>query len=255
MSQLDFNAIVEDAKTREAVQKKVSANGGTQIDYTSEPHVACCLLVDTSSSMSANGKIDELNRALSAFRSEVCEDVLSARRVDVCVIEFNSCVEIVTPFCPISSFQAPVLKARGTTSMGAGIRYALEAVHEQVSKYHRLGVECYKPFVLMITDGVPTDNITGIGELIKSREDAGKYGHLRFHAFGVKGADFDVLTSLCHRVAAVDDNAFMQVFNWASKSMQVISRSRTNDNPAPPYLPPQIVGIDPNGSHKPPWED
>lgn len=248
MSQLDFNAMVD-------IQETVSANGGTQIDYTSEPHVACCLLVDTSSSMSLNGKIDELNRALGAFRNEVCEDMLSARRVDVCVIEFNSSVEVVTPFCPISSFQAPVLKARGTTSMGAGIRHALEAVHEQVTKYHRLGVECYKPFVLMITDGLPTDDITGIGELIERRENAGKYGHLRFHAFGVKGADFDVLTSLCHRVAAVDENAFMQVFNWASKSMQVISRSRTDDNPAPPYLPPQIVGIDPNGSHKPPWED
>lgn len=61
---------------------------------------------------------------------------------------------------------------------GDGIRFALEAVHKQVSRYHAAGIDCYKPFVLMITDGAPTEDMAGIAELIAAREGEGRYGHL-----------------------------------------------------------------------------
>lgn len=257
MAQLDFNAIINNGD-HEIRNEIVSVNhqaGGTAVDYAGDPHVACCILVDTSTSMSHNGKIQELNNALAAFKDKVCEDPLSAKRVDVCVISFDSEVKVVTPFCPIMKFGAPVLQAGGWTCMGAGIRYALEAVREQMSVYHRIGVECYKPFVLMITDGQPTDDMTGIAELIASRESEGNYGRLRFHAFGVHGADFEQLSGISKRVAAVNHNAFGEIFNWASRSMQVISHSRPQDAPPIPNLPVNIVGIDPDGPHKAPWDD
>ncbi len=209
-------------------------NGGTNVTYASEPHVACCLLVDTSGSMSGD-KIRELNDALHTFKSSVMEDPLSRKRVDVCVISFSTKVEVVTPFCPISEFHPPVLTAGGGTSMSGGIRYALEAVHTQVKKYHEIGIECYKPFVLMVTDGYPTDintqsEIDGLAQLISDRENKGSYGRLRFYAFGVKGADLDFMCQLTNRVVAVRDNSFDNIFNWASKSMQIISHSRTDEN-------------------------
>lgn len=229
MAQIDFNVLKNtDDEMRSQVKNTNACTGGIQVDYISEPHVACCLLVDTSGSMTGE-KIDEVNRALQNFRASVCMDPLSAKRVDVCVIQFSANASIVTPFCPISRFQAPTLTANGYTSMGQGIRLALETVHEQVHKYHELGVECYKPFVLMLSDGAPTDDMTGVSEMIAAREQEGRYGHLRFHAFGVKGANMDMLASLTHRVLAVDKNDFAQVFNWVSKSMQVISRSRPSE--------------------------
>lgn len=219
----------EDSEVRRKVQEINQENGGTKIDFVSEPHVACCLLVDTSGSMSGE-KIAQLNDALKMFRPAVCEDPLSARRVDVCLVEFNTKVKVVSTFCPITQFNPPELKAFGGTSMGAGIRYALELVHDQVQNYHKAGVECYKPFVLMITDGCPTDNVIGIEKVIAERESSGKYGHLRFHAFGVKGADMKLLARLTHRTLAITDNAFDEIFNWASKSMQIISNSQPSMN-------------------------
>ena len=90
MSQIDWDRIVADAdnEARKKVQKE-SENGQNSLDFISEPHVACCLLVDTSGSMQGS-KIDELNRALQHFKKDVCADPLSAKRVDVCVVEFNS---------------------------------------------------------------------------------------------------------------------------------------------------------------------
>ena len=233
MAQIDFNVLKNpdriDDQVRDRVKKTIAENGGTRMDYLSEPHVACCLLVDTSGSMNSNGKINQLNAALRDFRETVCADPLSRMRVDICVIAFASDATIVTPFCPITQFVPPTLTAHGETCMAKGIRFALEAVHEQVSKYHAAGVECFKPFVLMITDGYPTDETAGIENLIAARESQGRYGHLRFHAFGVKGANMDLLARLTKRVLAIDKNAFNEIFNWASRTMQIISHSRTSD--------------------------
>ena len=233
MAQIDFNVLknpeAADDQIRTAVKNVNDYSGGTRMDYLSEPHVACCLLVDTSGSMQSDGKIRQLNEALRTFKETVCQDALSRMRVDVCVISFDSDVSIVTPFCPIMQFVPPTLKANGMTSMGKGIRFALEAVHEQVRKYHDAGVECFKPFILMITDGFPTDDTEGIENLIAAREGQGRYGHLRFHAFGVKGADMALLSRLTKRVLAIDKNAFNEIFNWASRTMQIISHSKTSD--------------------------
>ena len=68
MSQIDWDRIVADAdnEARKKVQKE-SENGQNSLDFISEPHVACCLLVDTSGSMQGS-KIDELNRTLQHFK-------------------------------------------------------------------------------------------------------------------------------------------------------------------------------------------
>ena len=234
MAQIDFNVLKNPGRADDQIRASVrdinARHGETRMDYLSEPHVACCLLVDTSGSMNTNGKIEQLNEALRTFRDTVCSDPLSRMRVDICVISFSNDVSIVTPFCPITRFEPPRLTAQGMTSMGKGIRFALEAVHEQVNKYHEAGVECFKPFVLMITDGYPTDDIDGIENLIAAREWQGRYGHLRFHAFGVKGADMDLLSRLSKRVLAIDKNALNEVFHWASRTMQIISHSKPSDN-------------------------
>ena len=202
---------------------------GEEPEFVTEPHLACCLLVDVSGSMANHGKIDQLNSALAQFKDQVCADSLSAKRVEVCVISFASQVKIETPFVNVSSFVAPVLTAGGMTAMGEGIRYALEVVHQRCHEYHQMGIECYKPFVMMITDGIPTDDVSGAKALIDARENSGSFGHLRFHAFGVEGADTDMLYTLTSRVMAVKNNNFGSAFNWASKTMQTISHSHVSD--------------------------
>lgn len=256
MAQIDFNVLKasDDSEIRKQVKAKNEEIGGTRLDYMSEPHVACCLLVDTSSSMASNGKINQLNNAIRNFKTTICEDALSSKRVDVCVISFDSKVSIVSPFCPIREFDPPTLSTTGMTCMGAGIRFALETVHEQIRKYHDVGVDCYKPFILMITDGFPTDDIADIDKLIATRESEGRYGHLRFHAFGVEGADMQLLSHLTHRVLAVDDNAFDQIFNWTSETMKIISHSKTSDNVVGADLPEKLFPYDPK-TKKVPWAD
>ena len=234
--QINWNDIANNADTEVATEVTQELDRMPTVDsqYLTEPHLACCLLVDVSDSMNRDGKINQLNAALASFRDQVCRDSLSAMRVEVSVISFGSDVKIETPFTPVSQFNAPVLTASGLTAMGKGIRYALETVHQQVHAYHDMGIECFKPFVLMITDGLPTDlnddaDVQGLRNLIDSRENEGRFGHLRFHAFAVKPGDTDFLYRLTNRVMAVLNNDFSSLFNWASKTMQTISHSHVED--------------------------
>lgn len=76
----------------------------------------------------------------------------------------------------------------------------------------------------------------------------------RFHAFGVKGADMDLLASLTHRVLAIDNNAFKDVFNWLSNTMQIISNSIPTDNVTGSDLEQNMYPYDAK-TRKLPWND
>ena len=64
-----------------------------------EPHLPCVIAVDTSGSMSG-GSIDELNDGLKAFVQELEKDSQALGRVEVCIISFNSDVNVSVPFTP-----------------------------------------------------------------------------------------------------------------------------------------------------------
>lgn len=254
MAQIDWTKLTDEKTGDSEFKAKMDSVQEPELTHLSEPHVPCILLLDTSGSMNSNGKIDELNNALADFKEQVCQNSLSAKRVDVCVIEFNSTVNVTVPFCPIMSFNPPKLTARGATNMADGIRYALEAAQKQVHRYHSVGIDCFKPFVLMITDGYPTQEMNGIPQLIAAREEQGRYGHLRFHAFGVEGADMDLLATLTHRVLAIDNNAFGEVFNWTAASMQIISQSSVGNEEYKKDISKNMYAYDPNKKEVP-WNN
>ena len=71
---------------------------------------------------------------------------------------------------------------------------------------------------------------------------------------GVKGANMDFLSTLTQRVLAVNNNAFMEIFDWASKSMQIISHSKPTDNVLESNLGPNMEPYNPV-EKKVPWND
>ena len=150
-----------------------------RIAAVNEPHLACVLLIDTSGSMSPD--IDNLNRAINTFKENVSMDELSRKRVDVSVVTFDDTVKTVLPFTPISEMPDVRLDTGGLTGMGLGINQAIDLVKERNRLYQNMGTQCFKPWIFMITDGAPTDDISEARERIKNEESKGK---LKFFAVG-----------------------------------------------------------------------
>ena len=201
-----------------------------------EPHMACVLLLETSSSM-IGAPIASLNKAINDFKEQTSMDDLAQKRVDIAIIEFNDTARVVQDFTPLSQMQPVTLSATGCTAMGAGINLAIDKVKERNRFYSDMGTPCFKPWIFMITDGAPTDDISAARQRILDEESKGAHGKLKFWAVGVPGYNKDVLTSLTKRCIALNEANFKGIFDWLSESMVIISVSRVGENPALSNLP------------------
>lgn len=193
-----------------------------------EPHLACVLLVDTSVSMSGE-PIESLNQAINDFKTKTSMDDLAQKRVDIAIIKFDDVPTVVQDFTPISQMEPVHLDTGGCTAMGAAINLAIDKVKERNRFYASLGTPCFKPWIFMITDGAPTDDISLAAQRIQEEENKGSHGKLKFWALGVPGYDKETLFKLTKRVMALSDTDFSGIFNWMSESMVAISVSRVGD--------------------------
>ena len=222
--------------------------GPPKIVNPGEAHLACVLLLDTSSSMSGP-PIDSLNKALRDFKEKLSMDEMAQKRVDIAIIEFNSTARVVQNFTPILEMQPVTLTASGSTAMGAGVNMAIDMVKDRNRFYHSLGTPVYKPWIFMITDGAPTDDIENAARRVQEEERKGTHGKLKFFALGVDGYDKDTLFKFfegCDKaqkrvMELTDPNAdFSSIFNWMSESMSAISVSRVGEDVKVAKLPDNV---------------
>ncbi len=209
-----------------------------------ELHMACVLLLDTSSSMGGD-PINSLNKAISDFKELTSLDEL--KRLDVAIIEFNDSARVVQDFTPFPQLKPVAFSASGDSAMGEGINLAIDKVKERNEKYLRMGTPYVKPWIFMISIGKPTDDISAARRRISDEESKGSHGKLRFWAIGVPGYNQVTLTSLTRRCIALNEVKFDGIFNWFSPGMIRIGPSTiVFDRPELPKLP--------SGAQVIPWD-
>ncbi|MBS5450784.1 MAG: VWA domain-containing protein [Coriobacteriia bacterium] len=204
-----------------------------------EAHLALVLLLDVSGSM-AGDPLDNLNRALVRFKKDLASDAQAQRSVDVAVVTFGSDVDVVQDFVPLPHFQPPTLQASGLTAMGAGINRAIDLVEQRTELYRSLGTPSHRPWIMMMTDGCPTDDIADAERRIAEEEGRGLHTHLKFFALGTPGHDEATLrrlTKVEKRYMQLSNTDFTGIFHWLSESMSVMSSSMPGANPQLPALP------------------
>jgi len=193
-----------------------------------DPRCACVLVLDTSTSM-AGEKINQLNEGLQAFQTELRSDEIAQSRVEVAVVTFGP-VQIAVPFTSASEFRAPELVTTGDTPLGAALHQALDMVHERKALYRSVGIPYYRPWIMLVTDGTPSDGTQqwkSAAQRIRAEEV--KKG-VAFFGVGVAGADMHVLSLLSHRQPiGLKGYSFREMFVWLSGSLQHVSQSQPND--------------------------
>jgi uncharacterized protein YegL len=197
----------------------------------SEPHMACVLLLDISSSMEG-APIQSLNEAIAKFKQQVCQDPLARKRVEVAIVTFETHVEIVSDFMPIDQMPTINLQAGGQTHMAEAIQVAIDLVKKRTREYQGVGVPCFKPWIFMITDGVSMSSAEAMeaaAARIHEEENKGTNGRLKFWALGVDDYDKDELFRLTNRVIELQQHEFTGIFDWLVDSMSAISKSQVGE--------------------------
>lgn len=201
-----------------------------------EPRCPCVLLLDTSGSMNG-AAIEALNEGLQVFKEELNRDNLAKKRVEVAIVTFNFEVNVAQEFVTADSFEPPTLVAQGLTHMGSAIHLGLDMIEARKAQYRANGVNYYRPWVFMITDGEPQGELDTIVEQAAQRikdDEANK--RVAFFAVGVEDANIERLSEIVVRnPLKLKGLNFQEMFIWLSASMQRVSQSKPDDQVA---LPP-----------------
>lgn len=214
------------------------------IPYPQHPHCATVLVLDTSTSMQGN-KIAELNEGLKILANELLDDDLAAKRIDLSIITFGKKVEVVQEFTGISKFEPPELEAGGYTPMGAAILEAVQLIEKRKTEYRELGIDYYRPWIFLITDGQPTDMRRGDDlwdEVISAVHNGEEERKFLFWALGVDQANMTILREISPsgRIPLqLKEARWSEMFLWLSRSLARISDSQIGeqialDNPVSP---------------------
>lgn len=202
------------------------------IDPT-QPHVATVILVDTSESMSGN--LGAVNEGLKFLKEDLEADDLASKRVDLAIVTFDDNTQVVHSFSSIENFEAPTLTTGGSTGMGEAILKAAEMVEERKQMYKSKGMDYFRPWIFMITDGEPTDMSPGDSKwnnAIRTIHDGEKNKKFLFFCVAVDSANTAVLKQIAppnRPPVRLRQGCFRELFAWFSKSQASISSSNPGD--------------------------
>jgi uncharacterized protein YegL len=198
-------------------------------EFVQNPENRCpvILLLDTSGSMIGDA-MTALNQGVNLFKENIQADTKASLSVEVALITFGP-VKLVQDFVTIDQFTPPTLVADGVTPMGEAIEYALDLLTTRKTVYQENGIQYYRPWIFMITDGAPTDPWQDAAARIRQGETDRKFC---FFSVAVEGADLKTLS----QIAPVDRPPvllngldFQSLFVWLSKSMKRVSSGKVGE--------------------------
>jgi uncharacterized protein YegL len=179
------------------------------------------LLLDTSGSMSGE-RLEQVKNGVHMLVSALRQDPYALETAYLCAITFDTDAKMVVPLTDLAAFQPPVLSARGSTNLGAGLYLAAESASKDVAKSTAQIKGDWKPMVFIMTDGKP-DKGWDAG---LARFNMEKWGIVVGCA--VDGGDTAVLKQVTPNVVQLDtaNTASMSAFfKWVSASISSNSKS------------------------------
>lgn len=189
------------------------------------------LLVDISGSMADEGKINVLNQSIREMLATFAKADDLRAEINVAIITFGGEAQLHSPLHPASEIAWTDLEANGGTPMGAAMTIAADLIEDT----EIIPGRAYRPTVVLISDGHPTDTVsTGLDRFI-AQGRAQKADRL---ALAIGGdADVDLMRRFVSNpektvFQAADARRIKDFFQFVTMSVAARSRSSTpNDIP------------------------
>jgi len=207
--------------------------------------VPVCMVLDCSPSMSGETRygapieqmnprpIDALNEGIRHFFTTVKEDDRARWAVEIAIVAFSGTAEMVLDFASIDRQTIPTLEVEmrnGGTSIGTAVRLGLELVDNRKKKYKKAGTTYFQPWLVLMTDGYPTDKTHfEIAEEVSRRVMDKK---LTVFPIGIgKAADLNVLKMFSPKrdPLRLKGLRFQEFFEFLSNSVVAVSHSTPQD--------------------------
>ena len=200
--------------------------------------VPCCLLLDCSGTMQieiAPGftRMDALNAGLQMFEKEVKSDPTVRNSVEVSIVDIggksaHKCT-LIQPWVFAKDLQVTKLEANGSTPLAEGLIMALDIVDEKKQQYQQAGRNYYRPWIIVISDGEPTDSAEKWGNCVITVQKALKEKRALVITVAIDGCNKDKLNQVSgFKTQELSSHRFSEFFVWLSHSLGETSRSSDN---------------------------
>ncbi|WP_374326927.1 VWA domain-containing protein [Azonexus sp.] len=226
---MSFRAISEaiNTSTNSTTQEMTMNTHFNDLINNPSPRCPVALVLDISGSMSGE-PIEQLNVGAQLFIDEVKSDDLARWSVDLSVFAAGGEVECLLDFTSVEQIGgiAP-MDACGTTPLGEATRMALSRLEARKAEYRHAGVPYYQPWLVIISDGVPTDDWEEAARRACQLSAERKLVSL---PVGVSGANMQVLSAFSSKPAiGLHGLKFREFFLWLAASMARVSASTSSD--------------------------
>lgn len=216
------------------------------------------LLLDTSGSMHGE-PIQAVNNGLKIVRDTTQVDPNILDSAWFSVITFDSSPNQIVPLTEAGQFHPPDLSVSGLTNLGSALEKVVECVEKEVVKGTKEKKGDWRPMLIIMTDGAPTDSGVDLEKgILGPAIEKGiqkfrtvKWGMVVGCAAGPQ-ADATVLHKLTEcvvQLASTNATDIAAFFKWVSASIVEGSKSAGNgkdpgENKLPPP-PPEVTTLPP----------
>lgn len=194
-------------------------------DENPDPRVACVVLADVSGSMQG-APIAALENGFASFTQYLNNDPLASKRVEVAVVTFGTVATVLVPMQEARGLQPARLSASGRTNMAAGIHLALDILEDRKSAYKAAGLQYYRPWILLLTDGQA--NRDGFDDAVARLNATEMARGVTVFAVGAgPHVDWQQLSrvSVQRSPAPLEGLRYEELFEWLSASLSNVSNS------------------------------
>lgn len=209
-----------------------------QIDLTNPTQrTPCVLVLDASTSMSSvevsgsggKSRIQLLNEGIKTFATALHEDHIALSRVQVAAVNVGGPLgrpKVFMDWTDAASFGPFEMTAAGDTPLGEAVSTALQAIESQKAFLKEQGISYTRPWLMVFTDGEPTDSSATWETTCEAVRRAEASGKVEIFPIAIGQANVAKLSELAARPPiAMNAVRFHEFFVWLSASLGQIARS------------------------------
>ena len=194
----------------------------------------CMLVLDASGSMSSlesGGKtrIQLLNDGLRAFHDALHQDPMALARVQIAAVNAGGVMgspKLFLEWTDASEFAPFEMTAASDTPLGEAILVGLSAIDAQKTALRQNGLSYTRPWVMVLTDGEPTDHVGAWLKACEQMRSAQAAGKIEVFPIGIGQANLSRLGELSSRPPlSMSAVRFREFFVWLSSSLGQVARS------------------------------
>ncbi|MBX9580181.1 MAG: VWA domain-containing protein [Gemmataceae bacterium] len=200
------------------------------------------LLLDCSESL-AGEPIEAVAQGVVALLADLRGEPMALETVYLGVITFATRAELAAPLTELLEFQPPKLRMGSGTALGAALRMLVQCLDRDVVQSSATQKGDWKPVVLVLTDGEPTDDWEAAADAVRTQV-CGKRANVIAVACGPDAAADTLgrITQTVLRAADLQPGTLRALFKWVSASVAVASQRLEAAGAAGLGLPPLPSG-------------